>query len=255
VQVSTEGIVIKEKSAGDDDRLVVALTRARGLITAYANGARRVKSRQASATQQFCYASLALYRARDTYRIDEISAIEVFFGLRKDLTKLSLAQYFCELALALAPEEEEAGAFVDLLLAAFQLLEHDKRPAALIKAVTELRLLALSGYQPDVIACESCGRGESDCMWLDAKNGRMRCDTCRRPGERGTLPLPRGALAAMRHILYAKPEKLFAFALPEPALGRLAAACEALLLAQTDRRYPTLEFYKTLAEENHEVEL
>ena len=35
----------------------------------------------------------------------------MFFSLRTDFEKLSLAQYFCELALALAPEKMEAGDF------------------------------------------------------------------------------------------------------------------------------------------------
>lgn len=36
--------------------------------------------------------------------IDDAEPIEVFFGLRRDIAALSLAQYFCELAYLMVPE-------------------------------------------------------------------------------------------------------------------------------------------------------
>ena len=57
----------------------------------------------------------------------------MFFSLRTDFEKLSLAQYFCELALALAPEKTEAGDFLRLVLERLVFLGKGKLPAAQIK--------------------------------------------------------------------------------------------------------------------------
>ena len=44
------------------------------------------------------YSRLTLYRGRESYIVDDAKAIDVFFGLSEDIEKLSLANYFCELA-------------------------------------------------------------------------------------------------------------------------------------------------------------
>lgn len=68
-----------------------------------------------------------------------------FFGLRSDVEKLSLAVYLAQLCAQVAPAEEEAGEFLRLILNSLYLLEKDKRPQRLVKAVFELRLLAMGG--------------------------------------------------------------------------------------------------------------
>ena len=49
------------------------------------------------------YSRLTLYRGRESYIVDDAKAIDVFFGLREDIEKLSLANYFCELAGEFSP--------------------------------------------------------------------------------------------------------------------------------------------------------
>jgi DNA repair protein RecO (recombination protein O) len=60
------------------------------------------------------------------------------------------------------------------------------------------------------------------------------------------MRLSKGALAAMRHTIYADFEKLFSFSLPQPALRELAQASQAYLLCRIERSFPTLEFYNGL---------
>ena len=114
MQINTDGLIIREQSIGESDRLVTVLTREQGILRAFVRGAKAMKSRSASSTQLLCYSRLSIYEGREKYIIDEAEPIEVFFSLRTDFEKLSLAQYFCELALALAPEKMEAGDFLRL---------------------------------------------------------------------------------------------------------------------------------------------
>ena len=74
--------------------------------------------------------------------INDAHPIEVFFDLRGDLERLSLAQYFCELAGFFAPEAAPAGDFLRLILNALHFLTRRTRPLPLLKAVVEMRLLA-----------------------------------------------------------------------------------------------------------------
>lgn len=109
MRLNTEGIVIREQNIGESDRLVTLLTRDYGVMRSFVRGARKVKSPVQSATQLLSYARFSIYQGRDAYIIDEAEPIEVFFNLRNDLQKLSLALYLAELGGALSPEFESAG--------------------------------------------------------------------------------------------------------------------------------------------------
>ncbi len=244
MRMNTDGLIIKEHNTGGDDRLVTVLTRDYGVLRAFVRGAHRLKNRNHSGSQQFCYADLSIYRGKDAYVIDEIQPKEIFFALRGDIEKLALAQYFCELQYELAPQESDAAPYLRLTLNCLHLLANSKRPPAQIKAIAELRTLSLAGYLPDLTACRVCGKTEDARMGFCVYDGHLYCGDCAQdiPCEE----TPPDVLAAMRYICYAQDDKLFAFTLGEAHLAQLGEVCEKYLLAQTDRTYKTLEFYKSL---------
>lgn len=244
---TTDALIIREyNNIGEADRFVAALTRDLGLIRASARGARNIKSRNAAATQLLAYSRLSLVKGRDKYIIDSAAPLNVFFELRSDITRLAVAQYFCELAGVLSPREEPAEAYLRLMLNALYFLGREDQQPERIKAVLELRMLTLAGYMPDLTACTGCGQGTcAGGFSLLPNEGVLVCRDCQRTGPTG-LFLPEGILAAMRHIVYAPFEKCFAFQLGEDSARQLAAVSERYLLAQLNRGFKTLDFYHTL---------
>ena len=240
---TTDGLIIRTfNGVGEADRFVTVLTRDKGVIRAAARGARRIQSRAGSATELLCYSRLRLLRGRDTYIVEDAQPIAVFFGLRKCIEKTALAQYFCELAAALCPTEEQAEEPLRLLLNALHFLEEDSRPPTLLKAAVEWRLLSLAGYMPDMSGCAVCGK-EADTMLFSAVDGRLYCPQC----DRGNLlPLPAGAVAAIRHLITCPLEKCFAFSLAPETLRVFADVGETFLKAQLGRSFQTLDFYHQL---------
>ncbi len=246
MQVATEGLVLREQNTGENDRVVTLLTRSNGIIRAFAKGTRSLRSRNAAATQVFCYSRFTLFRGRSAYTVDEAESIQQFYGLRKEIEKLTLAQYFCELALSLAPEEDEAPDFLRLFSNGLYYLENGKRPVNIVKPAVELRALSLAGYQPNLVGCERCGVFEGDAMFFRLRQGALLCAACCQGGGNPILELNRSVLSAMRHTVYAPLEKLFAFELPERDAAALAQAAEAYLLNQLERSFKTLRFYHQL---------
>ena len=244
MRMNTDGLIIKEHRMTGDDRLVTVLTRDYGVLRAFVRGAQRIKSRSQSGSQLFAYSDLSIYRGRDAYVIDEIQPKEIFFDLRNDIGKLALAQYFCELQYELAPQESDAGQFLRLTLNCLHLLSKDKRPQLQLKSIAELRTLSLAGYMPDLVACAGCGKFEDDTMYFCVYDGRLYCPDCAEDIPCEEIPL--GVVTAMRHICYAQDEKLFSFTLNDENFKVLDYVCEKYLLAQTDRKYKTLDFYKTI---------
>ena len=243
MQTATDALVLRERKLDEQDRLLTLLSAEQGIITAYAKGAGRMKGSMAGATELLCYSHFVLFQNRERCFADRAEANTLFFGIRGNLEKLTLATYFAQLCCELIPENEPAAEELRLMLNTLYYLEQGKLPPLQLKAILELRLLTLTGYMPDLIACRECGGLPEDGVVLfDPMGGSICCPE----GAVGLIPLPPGVFAAMRHIIYCDFEKLFGFKLGEENLPLLADAVERYLLCQVERILPALNFYKTI---------
>lgn len=243
MKMNVKGLVIRQTHVGDYDRAVSILTHEHGIVKAFANGARRLKSRKMSSTGLLSYAEFSLSKTKDTYKIDEASPISIFYGLRADIEALSLAEYFCELCQTFVEEEYTTDDYLPLILNSLAFLENKKRPSRLIKAVTELRLLTAAGYMPDLTGCE-CGEGKP-CKF-DVENGALCCADCLDPDTKQVITLNNTVVAAMRFITSCPFEKLYNFTLPDNDLELLVYTCEQYVMARAERNIKTLQFYNSI---------
>ncbi len=242
MKINTDGLIIKRGSVGENDRLVTVLTRDLGVIRAFVHGANKVKGKTVSATDALSYSKFTVSKNRDTYTISEITPVEVFFDLRSDIERLSLAQYFCEVTMHLAVEGEAAEEPLRLILNCLYLLMKQTRPMLQIKAIFELRMMTLAGFMPDLSGCAGCGNEQPEPAWFSYAEGTVKCDAC---GGGGTL-ISGGVLAAMRHIVGCDFERLFNFELTPDALKALAAVTERYVITHCDCSFTALNFYKSL---------
>lgn len=247
MQTATDALVLRERKLDEQDRLLTLLSAEQGIITAYDKGAGRMKGSMAGATELLCYSHFVLFQNRERCFADRAEANTLFFGIRGNLEKLTLATYFAQLCCELIPENEPAAEELRLMLNTLYYLEQGKLPPLQLKAILELRLLTLTGYMPDLIACRECGGlPEDGAVLFDPMGGSVCCPACAPQGAVGLIPLPPGVFAAMRHIIYCDFEKLFGFKLGEESLPLLADAVERYLLCQVERILPALNFYKTI---------
>ena len=150
MKVTTQGLIIREQVVGESDRLVTVLTRDEGVVRAFARRAKNLKDSKNAATGLLCYSRLNLWKGRDKYMVNDAFPIEVFFGLREDILRLALAQYFCELSVELVPDGAESGDYLRLVLNALHFLSKGSRPEAQLKAIVELRMLSKSNVSQAV---------------------------------------------------------------------------------------------------------
>lgn len=247
MKFQTNGLIIKEQSYGENDKLVWALTASHGVLRAFAKGAKSIRSAKCAPTSLLSYSRLTFYKSRETYIIGDAASLRIFSKLRADVKKMCLAQYFCELALTICPREKSAEKYLSLILNSLYLLNEDKRPAELIKPCLEMRLAAMSGYLPDLIMCRSCGVYTAPSMWFFPRTGTIECSRCRAVPSDGAILLSEAALTALRHTVYADDDKLFSFALSDEGLEMLNRASEAYLQYRFEKEFKTLGFYKAIS--------
>lgn len=244
MQTTTKGLIIREQTIGESDRLVTLLTADLGIVRAFVRRAKTYKNKNLSATSLFVYGDFTLYKGKDAYVIDSASPIEVFFDLRNDIERLALAQYFAQLTYYLGTEEQPAPEMLRLILNALYLLCKGEKDLKLIKAAVEMRMVCLGGYMPNVLACYRCGEYESNIMYFDVEEGCIYCENCNR---NNALTAPLGVITAIRYIcLTDDVAKVFSFKLSPENLNILENITEKYLLRCVDGRLTTLEFYKGL---------
>lgn len=242
MRMNTDALVLRVTDTGESDRLVTLLTAEYGVIRAFANRAKKINSKTHGATQSLCYGEFSIYRSRDSYIIDDATAKEVFFGLRENIESLALAQYFCALSAELVPEMEPAREILRVILNSLHLLETKRRSCDFLKAVTELKLLSLSGFMPDLTCCPHCGEEPSGEIYFNIAQG---CISCRSSGMGGEK-INATVLTAMRHICSSPVERIYSFSLPANDEKRLMQVSEKFLLAETGRSFKALDFYKSV---------
>ena len=244
MQLSTDAVVIREKKLAEHDRLLTLLTRDKGVITAYARGAGKLRGSLLASTEFLCYSHFQLFQNRDRTSVDRAESEAVFFGVRQDLEKLSLATYFCQLCCELVPELDCDEGYLRLLLNSLFQLERDKMPSRLLKPLFELRCLSMSGYMPDLVACCHCGNPPEGGVLFSPQLGVICCPGCRTQDIPDPIPLSPGVFQAMRHIIYSDFDRLFRFRLSDQGTAELGRVCESYLLAQVERMLPALHFYQ-----------
>ena len=60
MKIQTPGLIIKETNIGENDKLLVILTKDYGIVRAFADGVRRMKNKNSAATSLLCYSNFTL---------------------------------------------------------------------------------------------------------------------------------------------------------------------------------------------------
>lgn len=241
---TTRALVLRETKYKETDKILTVLTEDEGKLTVSARGVMRKGSPLAAACQLMAFSEMTLFENRGKWYVREAQSIEQFLGLRQELSRLALGTYFAELLEAASDEDSPNPEMLRLGLNSLYALSTGLYAPEHIKAVFELRLMCLSGYEPSLDYCPACGETEITDPVFSTLNGTVLCAKCRSAEYGEVFPLNTAALCAMRRTLAADSRKLFSFALEGPEAKRLYAVCEAYAAAQLDRRFPALDYWK-----------
>lgn len=244
---STDGLVIREQRIKEGDKVITILTRDKGVIRSFVNGANNIKSPKTTATGLITYSQFDIYlNSKGNYIIDDAHAKEVFMPLRQDIDKMALSQYFCELCEQFAPRDANAEGILRLTLNSLYMLAHNKLPIELIKCIFELRLMSVSGYMPDLVGCCECHIYEDDNMYFLPDSGQLICKSCKTENTGRSILTGKTVTNVMRHCVYSELNKLFSFTLSEKSTKTLGVVTENYCTLHLDKHLNTLDFYKQI---------
>lgn len=260
---SIDGVVIRVRDYGDHDRYLSVLTAEEGRITLLSKGSRSLRGGQTAVSQLYTYGNFEYYKRGDFNILKGGSPIQPFYALSADIDRLNLAAYFCEVSCEVTDQGEEAGEMLRLLLNSLYAVSRDLYPQPIIKGAFELRVAALSGYEPEIHACCECASPRSDPFYLNVMNGALLCAEClQKSGAKKPMvstvyddireaellcTIPPAVHAAMQYCLHSPIERIFSFDLKDGEDLRLfSGMAETYLLSHLGRGFDSLNFYHAM---------
>ena len=239
---NAEGLVVKETSYGDNDKILTVLVRGKGKMQLWARGCKRMKSPLLSVAHTFTYAQFSVAESKGSYSIRSAQLIDNFYLLRENLDKLALAEYVAELASRCVMDNDESDGVLTLVLNTLYLLSNTEKRIDLIKACYEMRLMCETGYLPVLDGCTLCGTTEGR-LFFCPDHGGIVCEKCSNGTEVNVA-----LIKALAHICYAECKSVFSFSLGDGNMKKLSYICEKYLIYHLGFEPKTLSFYKTVTE-------
>ena len=213
------GLVINTMPIGEYDKRITLLTKERGKITAFARGARRPNSQLLAATNPFSFGEFELFEGRSTYTVAKASISNYFRTLAYDPEAAYYGFYFLEFADFYCQENNDEKEMLKLLYQTLRALESERYDNRLVRAVFELKALAVNGEAPNVFGCLACGKKEQ-LYYFSARKGGILCGECKRCAE-DAWKMTDSTVYTMQYVISAEIAKLYNFAVSDKVLEEL----------------------------------
>ena len=206
-------MILKSEPIGEYDRRVVILTKERGKVSAFARGARRPGNRFMASTNPFCFGEFKLYPGKNAYTLQDVHIENFFEELRDDFLGAYVGIYFMEVADYYSRENNDDKELLKLLYQSLRALIHPAYDNRLVRAVFEIKAIAVNGEFPGLLPDMDEGSG---CAYT------------------------------ISYIVQSPIEKLFRFTLSEELLTELIGCAARYCAKCMDKKFKSLEIIETL---------
>ncbi len=206
-----------------------------GKISCVAKGARRPKSALLAGTQMFCFGEYLVFKGSQTYYINSVEPIEVFYNLRVDLDKLKYAVHINKIVQDVTHENQNCYKILQLLLNTLYIISETDKNLDVVLGVFKLRLLCILGFTPQVMKCVNCGEKEN-LIGFSIKDNGFKCEAC---GKQDTsiIQMSESTLSAIKYTVTAPPKKLYSFNLKEDALEEFKLVTKLYFNEKLEKEY------------------
>lgn len=210
------GIILSENNMGDFDKMLTMLTPGVGKISCVAKGARRPKSALLAGTQIFCFGEYLVYKGSNTYHINSVEPIEIFYNIRTDLEKLKYAVHINKIIQDVTHENQNCYNILQLLLNTLYTISETDKDLDFVISVFKLRLLSIIGFTPNINNCVNCG-GKENIKGFSIKDNGVKCEMCSKQ-DTSILQMNKSTLNAIRYTIMAPAKKVYSFTVKDDSL-------------------------------------
>lgn len=243
--ISAKGVIIKQTDYGEGHRMLSVFTEEYGIVKAVSYGVKRSKSKAAASSQFLCYGNFDFYKAvnRDILTVNSIDTVDGFYPISEDIQKLSLCTYLADITYELLGAVNPDDRLLHIFLNALYALAYRNEDINKVKTVYELKLMAVGGYAPNMGCCSDCG--SSAVRAFDISKGGMVCASCM---NKNSIKISESVYRAICYIINCEDKKMLSFKANDALIKALNEISEKYIIAQTDRQFASLDYFKAILE-------
>lgn len=212
-----------------------------GKISCVAKGARRPKSALLAGTQMFCFGEYMMYKGANTYHINSVETIEVFYNIRTDLEKLKYAVHINKIVQDVTNENQNCYKILQLLLNTLYIISETDKNLDLVLSIFKLRLLCLLGFEPNITNCTNCQEKEK-LKYFSIKENGFKCERCSN-SDTSCISINENTKNAIKYTIMAPAKKLYSFNIKEESLEEFKLITKIYFNEKLEREYKMEEIF------------
>ena len=157
-----------------------------------------------------------MYRGSNTYHINSVEPIEIFYKLRTDLDKLNYAVHINKIVLDVTHENQNCYKIMQLLLNTLYTMSETDKNLDLVLSIFKMRLLCILGFTPKITGCTNCNKKE-ELRYFSIKENGLKCKLC---GKQDTscIAISESTENAIKYTVTAPAKKIYSFNIKEESL-------------------------------------
>ena len=229
------GVVLSESNMGDFDKMLTILTPNFGKISCVAKGARRPRSALLAGSQIFCFGEYLMYKGTNTYHINSVEPIEVFYNIRTDLDKLNVAVHINKIVQEVTGENQNCFNIMQLLLNTLYVISETDKNLDLVLSIFKLRLLSILGFRPNVNECVNF-KGKEDLIYFSLRDNGVKCKNCGKQ-DKSSITISESTYNAIKYTITAPPKKLFSFSIKDESLEEFKLVTKLYFNEKLEKEY------------------
>ncbi len=175
---SEEILVLKEVRYKENDKILHAISKNKGLIQLISRGCKKNNSPLINVSQTFVHAKCELFKSKDMYVITSADLIDNFYYLRNNMEAFLYGSYILELIHYIASENMVDNKIFDMTVEILKNLSSFNKDFDKLVAAYELKLAAMLGYKPDFYHCLYCSNDIKTDVVLSIEEGGFYCSKC-----------------------------------------------------------------------------
>ena len=198
--ISTEAIVLRSIDHRETSKLAFFFTRSHGKVIGVLKGIRKDPRKFHTTLDKLSVNDIVFYQYRnsDIHLVSHCDMKEYFPAVRQDMKRITAGEYACELVNKIMPLEEKNEGVYELFLDYCQALGRARDIGRLVH-MFQIKVLALSGFQPHIDSCVQCGGDVNVRAKFSTFKGGLVCSRCQRQGM-ALMSVSPGAVASLLYV-------------------------------------------------------
>lgn len=182
-----------------------------------------------------------MYKGTNTYHINSVEPIEVFYNIRTDLDKLKYAVHINKIIQDVTQENQNCYNILQLVLNTLYTISETEKKLDLVLSIFKMRLLTILGFTPNIKQCVNCNE-KDNLKKFSIKDNGFKCEACSRQ-DKSTITISESTKNAIIYTVTAPAKKIYSFNIKDESLEEFKLISKIYFNEKLEKEYKLEELF------------